>query len=74
MLMKVWFLTVGFVNLTGLGNNVAGEAADFGRSRVGNDVIDVRRNLSTGLWSAGILLFLDLHQVLRCHFKGCCEP
>ena len=29
-----------------LGNNAADEAADFGRRRVGNAVIDARRNLS----------------------------
>ena len=28
-----------------LGNNAADEAADFGRRRVGNAVIDARRNL-----------------------------
>ena len=33
-----------------LGNDAADEAADFGRRRVGNSVIDARRNLS-GLWS-----------------------
>ena len=34
-----------------LGNNAADEAADFGRRRVGNAVIDARRNLSGVLWS-----------------------
>ena len=32
-----------------LGNDAADEAADFGRGRVGNSVIDARRNLS-GVW------------------------
>ena len=38
-----------------LGNNAADEAADFGRRRVGNAVIDARRKLSVGV---GILSFL----------------
>ena len=34
-----------------LGTKAADEAADFDRRRVGNAVIDARRNLSGGLWS-----------------------
>ena len=43
------------------GNNSADEAADFGRRRVGNAVIDARRNLSwvCGRWYPVIL---DLHR------------
>ena len=55
--MRVWFFMVGFVMLTGLGNDAADEAADFGRRRVGHAVIDARRNLS-GSVVAGSLLFL----------------
>ena len=40
-----------------LGKNAAGEAADFGRRRVGNAVIDARRNLS-GFVDVGTPLFL----------------
>ena len=44
-----------------LGNDAADEAADFGRGRVGNAVIDARRNLSgaCGRWYPVIL---DLHR------------
>ena len=43
-----------------LGNDAADEAADFGRRRVGNAVIDARRNLSGGgRWYPVIL---DLHR------------
>ena len=44
-----------------LGNDAADEAADFGRRRVGNIVIDARRNLSGGCgrWYPVIL---DLHR------------
>ena len=44
-----------------LGDNAADEAADFGRRRVGNAVIDARRNLSgvSGWW---YLVILDLHR------------
>ena len=47
--------------LDSLGNNAADEAADFGRRRVGNAVIDARRNLSEvcGRWYPVIL---DLHR------------
>ena len=50
-----------------LGNDVADEAADFGRRRVGNALMDARRNLSgvSGRWYPVIL---DLHRFLRCHF------
>ena len=58
MLINVWCLTVG---LDRLGNDAADEAADFGRRRVGNSVIDARRNLSgvSGRWYPVIL---DLHR------------
>ena len=46
MRMRVWFLMVGFREVDRLGNDAADEAADFGRRRVGNLVIDARRNLS----------------------------
>ena len=39
-----------------VGNNAADEAADFGRRRVGQDVIDARRNFS-GICGRCILLF-----------------
>ena len=44
-----------------LGNDAADEAADFGRRKVGNAVIDARRNLSwvCGRWYPVIL---DLHR------------
>ena len=44
-----------------LGNDAADEAADFGRRRVGNAVVDARRNLSEvcGRWYPVIL---DLHR------------
>ena len=50
-----------------LGNGVADEAADFGRRRVGNALMDARRNLSGvgGRWHPVIL---DLHRFLHCHF------
>ena len=44
-----------------LGNNAADEAADFGRRRVGNTVIDARRNLS-GVCSRWYPVLLDLHR------------
>ena len=44
-----------------LGNNAADEAADFGRRRVGNVVIDVRRNLS-GVCGRWFPVILDLHR------------
>ena len=34
-----------------IGDNAADGAADFGRRRVGNTVIDARRNLSGGMWT-----------------------
>ena len=60
MLMMVWFLMVGFVNLTS-GNDAADEAADFGRRRVGLAVIDARRNLS-GVCGRWYPVMLDLHR------------
>ena len=44
-----------------LGNNAADEAADFGRRRVGNAVIDARRNLS-GVCGHWYPVLLDLHR------------
>ena len=44
-----------------LGNNAADEAADFGRRRVSNAVIDARRNLS-GVCNHWYPLLLDLHR------------
>ena len=43
-----------------LGNDAADEAADFGRRRVGNAVIDARRNLSgvCGRWYPVFLTFI----------------
>ena len=43
-----------------LGNDAADEAADFGRRRVGNLVIDARRNLS-GVCGRWYPVILDLH-------------
>ena len=44
-----------------LGNAAADEAADVGRRRVGNAVIDARRNLS-GVCGRWYLVILDLHR------------
>ena len=44
-----------------LGNDAAGEAADFGRRRVGNIVIDACRNLS-GVCGRWYPVILDLHR------------
>ena len=46
-----------------LGNDAADEAADFGRRRVGNAVIDDRRNLS-GVCGRWYPVILDLHRFL----------
>ena len=43
------------------GNNAADEAADFGRRRVGNAIIDARRNLSGGC-GRWYLVILDFHR------------
>ena len=43
-----------------IGNNAADEAADIGRMRVGNPVIDARRNLS-GVCGRWYPVILDLH-------------
>ena len=45
-----------------IGNNAADEAADFGRRRVGNAVIDARRNLS-GVCGRWYPVVLDLHRI-----------
>ena len=52
-----------------LGNNAADEAADVGRRRVGNSVIDARRNLS-GVCGRWYPVILDLSSVFHCHFSG----
>ena len=52
---------VGFRELDMLGNDAADEAADFGRRRVGNSVIDARRNLS-GVCGRWYSVILDLHR------------
>ena len=44
-----------------IGNDAADEAADFGRRRVGNAVIDARRNLS-GVCGRWYPVLLDLHR------------
>ena len=46
-----------------LGNNAADEAADFGRRRVGNALIDARRNLS-GVCGRWYPVIIDLHRFL----------
>ena len=45
-----------------MGNDAADEAADFGRRRVGNAVIDARRNLS-GVCGRWYPIILDLHRL-----------
>ena len=54
-----------------LGNNAADEAADLGRRRVGNAVIDARRNLSgvCGRWYPAILhrFFIAISRVVVNH-------
>ena len=67
--MKVWFLMVGFGEQDRVGNNAADEAADFGRRRVDHAVIDARVVTFLGSVVGGILFFVDLHQVLHCHFQ-----
>ena len=51
-----------------LGNNAADDAADFGRRRVGNAVIDARRNLFgvCNRWYPGGLVLLLLMPVVIC--------
>ena len=53
-----------------IGNDAADEAADFGRRRVGNAVIDARRNLS-GVCGRWYPVFLDLHRFLSLPFSYC---
>ena len=50
-----------------IGNDTAEEAADFGRRRVGNAVIDARRNLS-GVCGRWYPVVLNLHSFFLCHF------
>ena len=49
------------------GNDAADEAADFGRRRVSNAVIDARRNLS-GVCGRWYPVILDFHRFLYCYF------
>ena len=50
--MKVGFLTVRLGKLTSrVITHAADEAADFGRRKVGNAVVDTRRDLSGVFWS-----------------------
>ena len=44
-----------------IGNDMADEAADFGRRGVGADVVDARRNYSSACW-AWSPVFQDLHR------------
>ena len=55
-----------------LGNDAADEAADFGRWRVGNAVIDARRNLS-GVCGRWYLVVLDLHRFFIAIFSSCVQ-
>ena len=52
-----------------LGNNAADEAADFGRRRVGDSVIDSRRNLS-GVCNRWYPVILDLHRFFIAISRG----
>ena len=52
-----------------LANDAADEAADFGRRRVGNLVIDAPRNLS-GVCGRRYLFFL-IFIVFHCHISCC---
>ena len=63
-----------------LGNNAADDAADFGRCRVGNAVIDARRNLFViaGILFSSIfigfsLLFLELWSIMMASLGSCCS-
>ena len=53
-----------------LGNDAADEAADFGRRRVGNAVIDARRDLS-GVCGRWYLVILDLHRFFMLFLVPC---
>ena len=53
-----------------LGNDAADEAANFGRRRVGNAIIDARRSLS-GVCGRWYPVVLDLHLFFYCHFSSC---
>ena len=55
-----------------LGNNAADEDADIGRRKVGNAVIDARRNLS-GVCGRWYPVILDPHRFFHCHFSYSCE-
>ena len=77
MLMRVWFGMAGFVSIgSGLGNNAAGEAGDFGRRRVDFAVIDARRNFAgvCGRWYPVILtlhrFFVAISRAVVNHVDG----
>ena len=59
--MKIWFLDGRVREIDRLGNVAADDAADFGRRRVGNAVIDARRNLS-GVCGRWYPVVLSLHR------------
>ena len=52
------------------GNDVADEAADFGRRRVDPAFIDARRDLS-GVCRRWYPIILDLHHFFFCYFSCC---
>ena len=53
-----------------LGNDATDEAADFGRRRVSNLVMDARRNLS-GVCGRWYPVILDLHRFFHCRIPCC---
>ena len=55
-----------------LGNDAADEAADYGRRRVGNVVIDARRNLS-GVCGRWYPVLLDFHRFFHCYLSYSCQ-
>ena len=61
MLMRLWVLDGRDRDDDRLGNDAADETADFGRRRVGNAVIDARRNFS-GVCGRWYPVILDLHR------------
>ena len=69
MLMRAWFLMVGFGEIDKLGNDAA-DAADFGRRRVEHTVNDARRNLS-GVCGRWYPIVIDLHRFFHCRISCC---
>ena len=61
MLMRPWYTMVMFERLTGWVLTLLMRLLIFGRRRVGNVVIDARRNLS-GVCNRWYLVILDLHR------------